>query len=146
MEAARLNPCYACVFGFDIKIRGKNGILFMLNNPILITMSEKYNVDSIGDMFWVVQSLYDDMLANYNDMTYHLEQANIDAEDMASNILHDMFIDENEPIEEFLLRLKDDEHALNAIRGIRVSYNEILSIVTEYIDYLDALYNTIKEA
>ena len=109
-------------------------------------MSEKYNVDSIGDMFWVVQSLYDDMLSNYNDMSYYLEQANNDSEDMASNILHDMFIDENEPIEEFLLRLKDDGHALRAIRAIRLSYNEILSIVTEYIDYLDMLYNTIKEA
>ena len=109
-------------------------------------MSEKYNVDSIGDMFWVVQSLYDDILSNYNDMKYYLEQANMDSEDMARNILRDMFIDENEPIEEFLLRLKDDEHALHAIRGIRVSYNEILSIVTEYIEYLDMLYNTIKEA
>lgn len=94
----------------------------------------------------MVESLYDDILSNYNDLTYYLEQANNDSEDMASNILHDMFIDENEPIEEFLLRLKDDERALRAIRGIRVSYNEILSIVTEYIDYLDALYNTIKEA
>ena len=33
-----------------------------------------------------------------------------------------------------------------AASGIRISYNEILSIVTEYIKYLDALYNTINEA
>lgn len=88
-------------------------------------MSKKYNVDSKDDIKSALQSLYDDMKANYEEIEYYIDISRDNA-DLCRYIQ------------------RGDVRLIYAINGIINSYKQINAITEEYLPYLIALRSDLK--
>lgn len=89
-------------------------------------MSKKYNVDSKDDVKSALQSLFNDMKANYKELGYYLEES-LDSSDLCRYIQ------------------RGDIRLIYAINNIINSYKQINAITEEYLPYLIALKSEIMK-